>query len=159
MPHHLQVAIRSLIALVISVCALSSSACSAPIAPAPNTSQGASAEVVFKPLYDAIVASDPRAERALAGMSQSGASRVLSVSVLLTGDEPVSTETLTALLVAVEGSSIAFDQLDLNTRSATNAEKILDLTAAIDGLPGDVTVLALDGGLTIMRADLDEFAG
>ncbi len=149
---------RALSALAIGAVALSLAACAATPASPPSTSQGATTVDPFASLYDAVSASDPRVEDPLATTSTSGTSRVLSLSVLISGDETVSTETLTAILVAVDGSSLDFDQLDLNARSAADAEKILDLSPAIAGLPAGTTPLALDGGLTIMRADLQKIA-
>ena len=106
-------------------------------------------------LYDAVVAADPRITDPLATVSRSGSNTVLSLSVLVTGDEPVSTQTLTALMVAARDSSVPFDQLDLNARSAADSERLLDLRPAVAGLPDEVTVLT-DGGVTIMRGDLEK---
>lgn len=158
MAHRPTIAARAFAALTIGAVALSFTACAATPAPTPSTSQGATTVDPFESLYDAVSASDPRVEDPLGTMSRSGANRVLSLSVLISGDEPVSTETLTAILVAVDGSPMEFDQLDLNARSAADSEQVLDLSPAIAGLPADVTPLALDSGLTIMRSDLQKLA-
>ncbi|GAA3018617.1 hypothetical protein GCM10010462_00580 [Microbacterium dextranolyticum] len=110
-------------------------------------------------MYDAVAAADPRVTDPLATVSRSGANTVLSLSVLITGDEAVSTQTLSAVLRAARDSSIPFDQLDLNARSAANSEQILDLTPASKGLPADANVLAVDGGVTLMRAGLEKIGG
>lgn len=107
-------------------------------------------------LYDAVTASDPRVADPLATISYSGFAKTLSMSVLITGDEPVGTETLTAILVAVRDTTPDdIETVGLIAREAADEERIVDLRSAIAGLPDDVTAL-YDGGVTLARVDLDK---
>lgn len=162
MSHRSTIAARTLTAATavsLAVCLVSGCSAAAPTPSSPAsdaaTTSGEETPVnALQSLYDAVSASDPRIVDPLATVSLSGTNTVLSLSVLVSGDEPVSTQTLTAVLVAARNSTVPFDQLDLNARSAADSERLLDLRPAIDGLPSGVTVL-YDGGLTVMRGDLD----
>ena len=73
---------------------------------------------------------------------------------LISGDEPVSTDALTAMLVAIrDNTSDAIETATIIARDAEDDDKIVDLSPAIAGLPNDITPL-WDGGLTLSRADL-----
>lgn len=163
MPHRSIVAARVLATASTFALALGLASGCAAMNPTPPPSTSGAATIpsgetsvnALQALYDAVVAADPRITDPLATVSRSGSNTVLSLSVLVTGDEPVSTQTLTALMVAARDSSVPFDQLDLNARSAADSERLLDLRPAVAGLPDEVTVLT-DGGVTIMRGDLEK---
>lgn len=126
--------------------------------PTSSPSEGQHA-VTYPEINDAVRAADPRVQNVSVLESQSGASRVLTVGVRFGGDEPVTSETLTAVLIAIrESLPDEIDQVDLIPRDNGDPSQLIDVTDAVDGLPGDVTVL-YDGALTIMRADLDKLAG
>ena len=110
----------------------------------------------FQPVYDAIATSDPRVERAsTVTTSLSGAARQLTVVIRITGSEPVSTQTLTAVLIAVRDSAHGdADMLDLVARDASNPKQILDLSDAIRGLPSGLSTVWIDGGLVVPMSDL-----
>lgn len=123
-------------------------------------SQGATPVDSLQPVYDDVNASDPRITDTFAIMSTSGFSPTLTISFLVTGDEPVSTETLVAVLTAIANNPGGeYETINVLARRADDPERGVDLTAAIEGLPAGLTPLALDGGLTLMRNDLDTFAG
>ncbi len=112
--------------------------------------------MIYPEIREAIAAVDPRVQDVGITTSLSGAARVVTVGVALSGDEPVSTQTLISFLVAVrDGIPKNVDQVDLLVRDDTEKSRILDISAAVAGLPSDITVL-YDGALTIMRADLDK---
>ena len=68
----------------------------------------------------------------------------------------MSTETLTAILVAVRDTTPDdIETVGLIAREAADEERIVDLRSAIAGLPDDVTAL-YDGGVTLARVDLDK---
>lgn len=120
-----------------------------------STTQG-DQDMELQAIYDAVAASDPRVEDPLGTVSSSGAAKTLSLSVLIVGDEPVSTETLTAVLVAARDStSDDIETITLVAREAADEEKIVDLSSAIAGLPEGITAL-WDGGVTLARVDLDK---
>lgn len=110
----------------------------------------------FQPVYDAIATSDPRVERAsTVTTSLSGAARQLTVVIRITGSEPVSTQTLSAVLIAVRDSAHGdADMLDLVARDASNPKQILDLSDAIRGLPSGLSTVWIDGGLVVPMSDL-----
>lgn len=121
----------------------------------PTSSQEGTA-MDLQTVYDAVIASDPRVEDPLGTVSYSGAAKTLSLSVLISGDEPVSTETLTAILVAVRDTTPDdIETVGLVAREAAHEERIVDLRSTIAGLPEDTTPL-WDGGLTMSRVDLDK---
>lgn len=75
---------------------------------------------------------------------------------LISGDEPVSTDALTAMLVAIrDNTSDVIETATIIARDAEDDDKIVDLSPAIAGLPNDITPL-WDGGLTLSCVDLDK---
>lgn len=143
----------ALAAVVLLAVALT--ACGASNGSSPTSSQEGAA-MDLQSVYDAVIASDSRVEDPLGTVSYSGAAKTLSLSVLITGDEPVTTETLTAILVAVrDTTSDDIATVGLVAREAADEERIVDLRSAIAGLPEDTTPL-WDGGLTMSRVDLDK---
>ena len=131
--------------------------CSSPFAaPQPVPTPLESSVDAFQPVYDAIATSDPRVERASTVTSSlSGAARQLTVVIRITGSEPVSTQTLTAVLIAVRDSAHGdADMLDLVARDASNPKQILDLSDAIRGLPAGLSTIWIDGGLVVPMSDL-----
>lgn len=148
-----------LIAFAVGCSATPSSPASPASSASSSTPQADATPNALQTMYDSVVDADPRVTDPLATVSRSGTNTVLSLSVLIIGDEAVSTQTLTAVMLAARDSSIPFDQLDLNARSAANSEQILDLTRASEGLPRDANVLAVDGGVTVMRGGLEKLGG
>ncbi|GIT80268.1 hypothetical protein LLS1_19370 [Leifsonia sp. LS1] len=112
----------------------------------------------FEAVYAAVASADPRVERAsTVETSLSGASRQLAVVIRVTGTEPVSTHTLTAVLAAIRDSAKGdAEMLDLVARDAADPKQILDLSAAIAGLPSDISTLWIDGGLVVSFEDLEK---
>lgn len=107
-------------------------------------------------LYAAVAAVDPRIEKVDGQVYYSGAAKTINVVVLISGDEPVSTDALTAMLVAIrDNTSDAIETATIIARDAEDDDKIVDLSPAIAGLPNDITPL-WDGGLTLSRVDLDK---
>ena len=112
--------------------------------------------MTYPEIRAAVQAAEPRVQRLGIRASKSGASNVLAVGVVLSGDEPVTTESLTAMLVAVrENLPSNTDQVNFLVRDDAENSHLVDISDAIDGLPDDVTVL-YDGTMTIMRDDLDK---
>lgn len=139
-----------LIAVPLTACGTSEG----PDSPPASSQEGT--DMNLQAVYDAVVASDSRVVDPLGTISYSGMAKTLSLSVLIEGDEPVSTETLTAILVAVRETTPAeIETVGLIAREAADEERIVDLRSAIAGLPEDTTPL-WDGGLTMTRVDLDK---
>ncbi|MFT4214595.1 MAG: hypothetical protein QM622_07450 [Microbacterium sp.] len=140
----------ALLAAPLTGCSLLSS-----VVPGQNsTEQGV--DLDMQTLYDAVAAADPRVARAEGGVSYDGFSKELDLVVLISGDEPVSTETLTAIFVAAgDNTPSEIEYICIIAREADDSENLVDLAPAIDGLPDDVTVL-WDGGATIARTDLEK---
>lgn len=132
-------------------------ACSPAASPAPvTTSTESESELLYPEIHAAVLAAEPRVVDTGILESQSGASNVLSVAVFVSGAEPLSTESLTAMLVAVRDTMPdGADQLDFIARDDTEASRRLDIGPAINGLPAELTPL-WDGTLTLMRGDLDK---
>lgn len=132
-------------------------ACAPGDAPTPVSSSSESErDMTFPEVRAALAAAEPRVVDTGVTASESGASRVLTVGVVVTGDAAISTDALTAMLVAVrEQLPTDIDQIDFLVRDDSDKSLILDLAPAIAGLPADVTVL-YDGTLTLMRGDLDK---
>lgn len=139
---------------VLAMSGLSACTGSTGVAPSSSTSQEGST-VDLESVYDAVIAADPRVEDPLGTVSYSGAAQTLDLSVLIVGEEPVSTDTLTAILIAVRDSTPSSIQtVTVIAREAADSEKIVDISSAIAGLPEGLTPL-YDGGVTLMRVDLD----
>ena len=106
--------------------------------------------------YRAVIAADPRITDVSATESYSGFSRMVTLAVIIDGDEPVTTALLTAILIAARDSMPSdVESLSVIARKASDEEKIIDLSDAVAGLPDDVTPLS-DGAVTLMRADLEK---
>ena len=132
------------------------SACSAFTAPPAHTATHDGQDTDMDALYAAVAAVDPRIEKVEGQVYYSGAARTIDVVVLIPGDQPVSTDTLTAVLVAIRDSTpVTIETVTVIPRSAEDMDKIIDISPAIAGLPSDVTAL-WDGGLTLARVDLDK---
>ncbi|MFF2369690.1 hypothetical protein [Agromyces sp. NPDC058110] len=90
---------------------------------------------------------------------QSGFSKMMSLAVIFTGDEPVSTETLESVLVAAWGvAPDSVEGLEIIARAAGGDEPLLDLSTAVAGLPDDLDYV-FSGSLTMMSDSLDRLAG
>lgn len=106
--------------------------------------------------YRAVIAADPRITDVSATENYSGFSRMVTLAVIIDGDEPVTTAMLTAILIAARDSMPSdVESLAVIARKASDEEKIIDLADAVAGLPDDVTPL-WDGAVTLMRSDLDK---
>ncbi|MFT4214594.1 MAG: hypothetical protein QM622_07445 [Microbacterium sp.] len=119
-----------------------------------STEQGD--DIDMQTLYDAVAAADPRVKDPVGQVYYSGFSQTLDLVVMISGDEPVSTETLTAIFIAArDNTTNDIETITVLAWDAEDEEVRVDLSPAIDGLPDDVTVL-WDGGATIARTDLDK---
>ena len=109
---------------------------------------------------DAVAASDPRiADVLTVKVTQSGLARVMSIAVSITGDEPVSSETVRSIAVAaLQNATSDIDDLKILARSASDTEVILDLSAAGEGLPEEVEWVWLSSSLQLIGADLSELS-
>lgn len=110
---------------------------------------GTPAPGVVKP---AILAADPRVESVLSlQVELSGLARVMTVVVSVSGDEPVSTDTVHAVLVAAATNAQSkITYLDLMVVPASDTELVIDLEAAAEGLPPEVDWRWDDDTLTII---------
>lgn len=125
-------------------------------APAASSASQEGTDVDLQSVYAAISAADPGAEDPLGTVSTSGMAKTLSVSVLVPADEPVTTERLVAIFVAIRDATPAsIETVTVIARDVADEEKIVDLSAAVAGLPKDVTALH-DGGVTLSRVDLEK---
>lgn len=101
--------LRPAAALLVGVLLTTSfAACSAGSpAPDPVTSSEGGQTMPLQSVYDAVGASDPRVQRvSTVALSQSGPTEMMSVVLRITGDEPVSTETLENILRAAHWTTI-----------------------------------------------------
>jgi len=125
-------------------------------APAASSSSQEGTDVDLQSVYAAVSAADPGVEDPLGTVSTSGMAKTLSVSVLVSADEPVTTERLVAIFAAIRDTTPAsIETVTVIARDAADEEKIVDLSAAAAGLPDDVTPLH-DGGVTLSRVDLEK---
>jgi len=148
-------AAATVVAAALAVAAVSGCTASTPNEPTSTTAEGQQT-VTYPEIRAAVQAAEPRVQRLGIVASKSGASNVLAVGVVLSGDEPVTTTSLTAMLVAVRGNLPAnIDQVNFLARDDAENSHLIDISDAIDGLPDDVTV-PYDGTMTIMRGDLDK---
>ena len=116
------------------------------------TSEG---ETPVNSITSAVDASDPRVVPGATTITArtSGIDNVLSVVVDVTGDEPVSTQTLARIAVAaLQSSADEIHQLDVKAFSAANAAEI-DLGEAAAGLPAQVNARWNAPRLTIFAPD------
>lgn len=155
MPHPPRRAPRAVLLGLILVCApLVACAPAGPVEPTPVTTEGQQT-VTFPEMRAAVMAAEPRVQDTGIVENQSGAARVLTVAVVVSGDDPVTTDSLTAMLTAVRDTlPDEVDQVTFLARDDTEASHILDISVAVDGLPDALTPL-YDGALTLMRGDLD----
>ncbi len=123
----------------------------------PTSSQGQGAsEVDTNTIYNAVIATDPRVKDPSASVISSGVAKMLNLVVLVDGEAPVTTATLTSILIAARDSTPAsIESISLVAREAADEERIVDLRDAIAGLPAGVTAL-WDGGVTVSRVDLEK---
>ena len=154
MPGSNRVAVAAATA-VLAVAALT--ACTAGnAAPAASSASQEGTDVDLQSVYAAISAADPGAEDPLGTVSISGMAKTLSVSVLVAADEPMTTDRLVAILVAIRDTTPAsIETVTVIARDVADEEKIVDLSTAVAGLPDDVTALH-DGGVTLSRVDLEK---
>lgn len=125
-------------------------------APAASSAAQEGTDVDLQSVYAAVSAADPGVEDPLGTVSTSGMAKALSVSVLVPADEPVTAERLVAIFVAIRDTTPAsIETVTVIARDAADEEKIVDLSAAVAGLPDDVTALH-DGGVTLSRVDLEK---
>lgn len=126
-----------------------------PLTPSMPITEGQNA-VMYPEIKSAIAAAEPRVTTSGITQSQSGAAQVMSVGVTISGDEPVTTASLTAMLIAIrEALPGGIDQVSLIVRDDSSKSRIVDISTAVAGLPAGVTPL-YDGALTLMRQDLDK---
>lgn len=141
-------------AAVLAVTALT--ACTGGGGPAASSASQEGTNVDLQSVYSAISAADPGVEDPLGTVSTSGMAKTLSVSVLVAADEPVTTDRLVAIFVAIrDTTSASIETVTVIARDAADEEKIVDLSTAVAGLPSDVTAL-YDGGVTLARVDLEK---
>ncbi|KXZ60485.1 hypothetical protein Mlaev_01564 [Microbacterium laevaniformans] len=154
MPGSNRVAVAAATA-VLAVAALT--ACTAGnAAPAASSASQEGTDVDLQSVYAAISAADPGVEDPLGTVSTSGMAKTLSVSVLVAADEPMTTDRLVAILVAIRDTTPAsIETVTVIARDVADEEKIVDLSTAVAGLPDDVTALH-DGGVTLSRVDLEK---
>lgn len=139
----------------VAMAALTGCTGTSDVLPSSSTTQEGT-EVDLQSVYRAVVASDSRVEDPLGTVSYSGTAQTLSLSVLVRGDEPVTTDTVTAILIAIrENTPAQIETVTVVARDADDEEKILSLSDAVAGLPSELTPL-VDGGVTLMRTDLDK---
>jgi len=142
------------LAAVLLVAPLAGCAGTGPAPTESTTSEGQ--DVDLQPLYSAVTAADARVEDPTAIVNYSGTAKTLDLAVLIRGDEPVSTQTLTAILVAArDATPDEIATISVLAREAADEERIVDLQDAIAGLPAGVTAL-WDGAATLARVDLDK---
>lgn len=123
-----------------------------------GTSVSPAPAVMYPEIKDAVTASDSRVQSVGVTQSLSGAAEVLTVGVRISGDDPVTTQMLEGILIAIRDSMpTSFDQVDLIIRDTTDKQRVIDISDAVAGLPSMITVL-YDGTLTVTRADLDMLA-
>ncbi|UAJ81556.1 hypothetical protein IT072_11845 [Leifsonia sp. ZF2019] len=121
-----------------------------------SSSRSAASSDDLQSVTSAVLAADSRVTDASGTVSYSGAARTLTVAVIMSGEDPVTTSTLTAVLIAVrDATPTGIQTITVIARKAADEEKILDLSGAIAGLPKDVTPL-WDGGVTLSRVDLEK---
>lgn len=143
------------VAVALAISVFSGCTATQPSDPTPTTAEGQQT-VTYPELRAALPAAEPRVQDVGIVESLSGTSNVMTVGVEISGDDPVTTASLTAMLVAVrEDLPEVIDQLDFIVRDDAENSHIIDFSDAVAGLPDDVTVL-YDGALTIIRADLDK---
>lgn len=109
--------------------------------PRPNTPSSQESNMAVGTIKAAIAASDPR----ISGepgviLSWSGVSRILTIGVVLEGTEPVSTATLARIMIAgLKASPEHVDEIEVVVRPDQDSLKAVDLTAAAQGFPPDVS--------------------
>lgn len=103
----------------------------------------------------AVAESDPRVVDVPTVMvNKSGFADVMTIAVTLSGDEPVSTETVVNIaLAALENATSQVDQLTLIARAAGDDSRMLDLTPAAAGLPDTVGYRFIKDSLQLTTTD------
>ena len=147
------------LATIVVLAGLVSGCATAPPAPATPPDQEETTMTAVT-VTDAVAASDPRiADVLTVKVTQSGLARVMSIAVSITGDEPVSSETVRSIAVAaLQNATSDIDDLKILARSASDTEVILDLSAAGEGLPEEVEWVWLSSSLQLIGADLSELS-
>lgn len=109
----------------------------------------------------AVAASDPRVtDVPTVKVDQSGMARVMTVAVVLSGDEPVTTDTVVNIAVAaLENATSDVDYLTLVAWAADDDTRSLDLSAAADGLPDGVDYRWTDSALEFVGPDAAVIGG
>ncbi|MCR2791572.1 hypothetical protein NQ156_00670 [Microbacterium sp. zg.Y625] len=134
----------------------------APASTGPTATPPDQEETTMTPLTvtDAVAASDPRVADVLTvKVTESGLARVMSIAVSITGDEPVSAETVRSIAVAaLQHAKSDVDDLKILARSAADPEVILDLSSAGEGLPPEVEWVWLSSSLQLIGADLSQLS-
>lgn len=75
-------------------------------------------------VYDAVLPADPRVADPSAAAALSGVARTMTLVVLIEGEEPVTTATLTAILIAVrDATSSSIETVTLIAREAADEER------------------------------------
>lgn len=135
--------------------------CAGVPAPAPTATHQGEATVSPETVTSAVAASDPRITEVITvQVVQSGLARIMNVAVAVSGDEPVSTETVVNIAAAaLENAKSDVDDVVLFVRDDDDTSRLLDLTEAAAGLPPGVTTRLTDGSLEIIGADLAELRG
>ncbi|MCR2784261.1 MULTISPECIES: hypothetical protein [unclassified Microbacterium] len=109
----------------------------------------------------AVAASDPRiTDVPTVQVDQSGLARVMTVAVVLSGDEPVSTDTVVNIAVAaLQNATSDVDYLTLLAWAADDQSRSLDLSAAATGLPDGVDHRLTDSALELVGPDAAAIGG
>ena len=150
------VARRAAVAMCISLALYGVSGCAmigGTATPSATTQEGQ--DMDLQPVFDAVTAADPRVTESDGQVYYSGMAKTLDLIVLLSGDEPVTTDELTAILIAARDNTPAeVETISVIAREAADEEKLIDLQPAIAGLPDGLTPI-WDGAVTLSRVDLD----
>jgi hypothetical protein len=131
-----------------------------PPTPGASTAPTKGEDVDSSAISPAVQAADPRITAVDTGGQQSGFSRVISVLVELTGSEPVSPETLAAILTAI-GETKPADVREIHLTAAVaggGRYDVFDLEPAATALLGDAVDWRISGGSTLVVFDLDAYA-
>lgn len=118
----------------------------------PSASSTESETMGDQAIIDAVAASDPRVVEVLgAGTHWSGFARVLDLTIIVDGNEPISTQTLTTILTTARHAAtetIHNIELVIATRNDGESEyEKFDLTHAAEGLPATVRWRGIAGNI------------
>ncbi|WP_208098498.1 hypothetical protein [Leucobacter weissii] len=136
-------------------------ACFSPPVSTPQPGQSQEPAVSQEELFSRIASSDPRvAETLVASVYTSGFADVYAVEVAIFGPDPVTSATLARVLTAAleHAPKESTDKLLFRAHSADDADAILDIATAAEGLPptaADTQFLDSTGMLSLGAPDLE----